>query len=94
MWTSVSARAIWAFGSSITAFTLPFGIFLLRNYMAGIPREIIENAKLDGATDLQIFVRIVLPLSIPALVAWAIIQFLWTFNDLLAAKVFLIGRLR
>ena len=58
--------------------------------MAGIPREIIENAKLDGATDFQIFVRIVLPLSIPALGAYVIIQFLWMFNDLIAAKVFLI----
>ncbi len=73
-----------------TALGQPFAIYLLRNYMAGIPREIIENAKLDGATDFQIFVRIVLPLSIPALGAYAIIQFLWMFNDLLAAKVFLI----
>jgi len=82
-----SYLGVWLFH---TAFTLPFGIFLLRNYMAGIPREIIENAKLDGATDFQIFIRIILPLSIPALAAWAIVQFLWTFNDLLAAKVFLI----
>ena len=73
-----------------SAFTLPFAIFLLRNYMAGIPREIIENAKLDGATDFQIFIRIILPLSIPALASWAIVQFLWTFNDLLGPKVFLI----
>ncbi len=72
-----------------SAFTLPFAIFLLRNYMAGIPREIIENAKLDGATDFQIFIRIILPLSIPALALWAIIQFLWTFNDLLGPMVFL-----
>ncbi len=67
----------------------PFAIYLLRNYMAGIPREIIENARVDGATDFQIFVRIVLPLSVPALGAYAIIQFLWMYNDLLAAMVFL-----
>ena len=72
-----------------SAFTLPFAIFLLHNYMAGIPREIIENAKLDGANDFQIFIRIILPLSIPALASWAIIQFLWTFNDLLGPMVFL-----
>ena len=73
-----------------SAFTLPFALFLLRNYMAGIPREIIENAKLDGATDFQIFIRIILPLSIPAIASWAIIQFLWVFNDLLGPIVFLI----
>ena len=73
-----------------SAFTLPFALFLLRNYMAGIPREIVENAKLDGATDFQIFIRIILPLSIPALASYAIIQFLWVFNDLLGPKVFLI----
>ena len=73
-----------------SAFTLPFALFLLRNYMAGIPREIVENAKLDGATDFQIFVRIILPLSIPALASYAIIQFLLVFNDLLGPKVFLI----
>ncbi len=73
-----------------SAFTMAFAIFLLRNYMAGIPREIIENAKLDGANDFQIFIRIILPLSIPAIASWAIIQFLWTYNDLLTAKVFLI----
>ena len=72
-----------------TAFAQPFAIYLLRNYMVGIPRDIIENARVDGATDFQIFVRIVLPLSFPALAAFAIIQFLWIFNDLLAAKVFL-----
>ena len=72
-----------------SAFTLPFALFLLRNYMAGIPREIVENAKLDGATDFQIFLRIILPLSIPAIASWTIIQFLWTFNDLLGPMVFL-----
>ena len=72
-----------------SAFTLPFAIFLLHNYMAGIPREIIENARLDGATDFQIFIKIILPLCTPALASWAIIQFLWTYNDLLGPMVFL-----
>ena len=73
-----------------SAFTLPFALFLLYSNMVRIPREIIENAKLDGANDFQIFIRIILPLSIPAIAAYAIIQFLWTFNDLLGPIVFLI----
>ena len=73
-----------------TGFGLPLAIYLLRNYMIGLPRDIIENAKVDGATDFQIFTKIVLPLSFPALASFAIFQFLWTWNDLLVAKVFLI----
>ncbi len=73
-----------------TAFGMPLAIYLLRNYMVGLPRDIIENAKVDGATDFQIFTKIILPLSFPALAAFAIFQFLWTWNDLLVAKVFLI----
>jgi len=73
-----------------TGFGLPLAIYLLRNYMVGLPRDIIECAKVDGATDFQIFVRIILPLSFPALASFAIFQFLWTWNDLLVAKVFLI----
>ncbi|MGR3581712.1 MAG: carbohydrate ABC transporter permease [Sagittula sp.] len=73
-----------------TAFGLPLAIYLLRNYMAGLPRDIIENARVDGATDFQIFTKIILPLSYPALASFAIFQFLWTWNDLLVAKVFLI----
>ncbi len=72
-----------------TGFGLPLAIYLLRNYMVGLPRDIIESAKVDGATDFQIFVRIILPLSFPALASFAIFQFLWTWNDLLVAKVFL-----
>ena len=72
-----------------TGFGLPLAIYLLRNYMVGLPRDIIENAKVDGATDFQIFTRIVLPLSFPALASFAIFQFLWTWNDLLVALVFL-----
>lgn len=73
-----------------TGFGLPLAIYLLRNYMVGLPRDIIENARVDGATDFQIFTRIILPLSFPALASFAILQFLWTWNDLLVAKVFLI----
>ncbi|MEZ5790052.1 MAG: carbohydrate ABC transporter permease [Nitratireductor sp.] len=72
-----------------TGFGLPLAIYLLRNYMVGLPRDIIENARVDGATDFQIFTRIVLPLSFPALASFAIFQFLWTWNDLLVALVFL-----
>jgi len=73
-----------------TGFGLPLAIYLLRNYMVGLPRDIIENAKVDGATDFQIFIKIILPLSFPALASFAIFQFLWTWNDLLVALVFLI----
>ncbi|WP_298971042.1 carbohydrate ABC transporter permease [uncultured Roseobacter sp.] len=72
-----------------TGFGLPLAIYLLRNYMVGLPRDIIESAKVDGATDFQVFTKIVLPLSFPALASFAIFQFLWTWNDLLVAKVFL-----
>ena len=72
-----------------TGFGMPLAIYLLRNYMVGLPRDIIENARVDGATDFQIFVKIILPLSFPALASFAIFQFLWTWNDLLVALVFL-----
>lgn len=72
-----------------TGFGLPLAIYLLRSYMAGLPREIIESARVDGATEFQIFRRIILPLSFPALASFAIFQFLWTWNDLLVATVFL-----
>ncbi len=73
-----------------TGFGLPLAIYLLRNYMVSLPRDIIENARVDGATEFQIFTKIILPLSFPALASFAIFQFLWTWNDLLVAKVFLI----
>jgi hypothetical protein len=88
--TSASARAISGVWLAHTGFGLPLAIYLLRNYMVGLPRDIIENAKVDGATDFQIFTKIILPLSFPALASFAIFQFLWTWNDLLVAKVFLI----
>jgi alpha-glucoside transport system permease protein len=71
------------------AFGMPLAIYLLRNYIAGLPKEIIESARVDGASDFEIFMKIVLPLSFPALASFAIFQFLWTWNDLLVAMVFL-----
>ncbi|MBB4234889.1 carbohydrate ABC transporter permease [Rhizobium esperanzae] len=72
-----------------TAFGMPLAIYLLRAYIAGLPKEIIESARVDGASDFEIFTRIVLPLSFPALASFAIFQFLWVWNDLLVAMVFL-----
>ncbi|WP_413710993.1 carbohydrate ABC transporter permease [Rhizobium sp. Rhizsp82] len=72
-----------------TAFGMPLAIYLLRAYIAGLPKEIIESARVDGASDFEIFVKIVLPLSFPALASFAIFQFLWVWNDLLVAMVFL-----
>ena len=72
-----------------TGFGLPLAIYLLRNYIAGLPNEVMESARIDGATDFEIFVRIVLPLSVPALASFSIFQFLWVWNDLLVAIVFL-----
>ncbi len=72
-----------------TGFGLPLAIYLLRNYISSLPKEIIESAKVDGATDFEIFMKIVLPLSYPALASFAIFQFLWVWNDLLVATVFL-----
>ena len=72
-----------------TGFGLPLAIYLLRNYMGSLPRDIIESARIDGASHFQIFTRLVLPLSIPALASFCIFQFLWVWNDLLVALVFL-----
>lgn len=72
-----------------SAFGLPLAIYLLRNYIAALPRDIIESARMDGATHFQVFTSIVLPLSIPALASFAIFQFLWVWNDFLIALVFL-----
>lgn len=72
-----------------TGFGLPLAIYLLRNYMVGLPREILESARVDGASDFEIFTKIILPLSFPALASFAIFQFLWVWNDLLVAIVFL-----
>jgi alpha-glucoside transport system permease protein len=70
------------------AFGLPFAIFLLRNYFAGIPRDLMEAARMDGASELRIFVRVILPLGLPAIASLGIFQFLWVWNDLLVALIF------
>jgi alpha-glucoside transport system permease protein len=72
-----------------TAYGLPFAIFLLRNFFGNLPRDLFESAYMDGASDLRVFFRIVLPLSMPAVAALAIFQFLWVWNDLLVALVLL-----
>jgi alpha-glucoside transport system permease protein len=72
-----------------TAFGLPLAIYLLYNYMATLPRELFECAFIDGATYMDVFRQIVLPLSVPAIASFAIFQFLWVWNDLLVALVFL-----
>jgi alpha-glucoside transport system permease protein len=71
-----------------TAFGLPFAIFLLRNFFIGIPKDILESARIDGASEMKIFVRLILPLGLPAIASLAIFQFLWTWNDLLVALTF------
>lgn len=72
-----------------TAYGLPFAIYLLRNFFGSLPRDLFESAYLDGASDLGVFFRIVLPLSMPAISALAIFQFLWVWNDLLVALILL-----
>lgn len=72
-----------------TGFGLPLAVFLLHSYIAGLPREIMESASIDGASHFTTFARLVLPLSVPAIAAFSIFQFLWVWNDLLVALVFL-----
>ena len=78
--------AIWL---THTAFALPFGIFLLRNFFITLPRDLIEAARIDGSSTIGIFRTIVVPLSVPAIAAYGIFQFLWVWNDLLMALVFI-----
>ena len=72
-----------------TGFGLPLAIYLLFNYIRGLPRDILESAFIDGASHFTIFVRLILPLSVPALASFAIFQFLWTWNDYLVALIFI-----
>jgi alpha-glucoside transport system permease protein len=72
-----------------TVFALPFCIFLLRNFFITLPRDLIEAARVDGASNWKIFYKIVLPLSVPALASFGIFQFLWVWNDLLMALVYI-----
>lgn len=68
-----------------TAFGLPLAIYLLRNYIVGLPKELLESARIDGANHLQIFTKMIVPLSVPALASFSIFQFLWVWNDLIVA---------
>jgi alpha-glucoside transport system permease protein len=74
-----------------TGFGMPLAVYILFNYISTLPKEIMESASIDGATPFTTFVRLVLPLSVPAIAALAIFQFLWVWNDLLVALVFLGG---
>jgi alpha-glucoside transport system permease protein len=78
--------AIWL---AHTGYGLPFAIFLLRNFFGALPKELMESARLDGASNMRIFFRLVLPLSVPAIASLAIFQFLWVWNDLLVALIYL-----
>ncbi|MCW5839068.1 MAG: carbohydrate ABC transporter permease [Anaerolineales bacterium] len=86
---SSSFLGVWLFH---TGFGLPYAIFLMRNFIGSLPRDLFESAYLDGASHWTAFTRLALPLSMPALASLAIFQFLWVWNDLLVALVFLSGR--
>jgi alpha-glucoside transport system permease protein len=83
-----TAAAVWL---THTSFGLPLAIFLLHNYISQLPKDIFEAARIDGANHFTIFMKLVLPLSAPAIAAFGIFQFLWTWNDFLIASVFLDG---
>ena len=68
---------------------MPLAIYILRNYMSSLPKAIIESAKIDGASHFTTFWRLIMPMSVPALASFAIFQFLWVWNDLLVALLFL-----
>jgi alpha-glucoside transport system permease protein len=81
----------WAVWVAHTAFGLPFAVFLLRNFFAALPKDLMESAHIDGASSFRTFWTIVLPLSVPALASLAIFQFMWVWNDLLVSLIFLSG---
>jgi alpha-glucoside transport system permease protein len=72
-----------------TGYGLPFAVYLLRNYIGGLPREVFESASIDGAGPATAFFRLAVPMSVPALASLVIFQFLWVWNDLLVALVYL-----
>lgn len=74
-----------------TGYGMPLGIYLLRNYIGSLPRDLIEAAAVDGASHLTTFTRLIVPLSMPAIASFAVFQFLWVWNDLLVALVYLGG---
>lgn len=74
-----------------TGYGMPLGIYLLRNYIGSLPKDLIEAAAVDGASHLTTFTRLIVPLSLPAIASFAVFQFLWVWNDLLVALVYLGG---
>jgi len=78
----------WGIWLAHTAFGLPFAIFLFRNFFITLPKDLIEAARMDGASNFMVFRRVVVPLSVPALAAFGIFQFLWVWNDLIMALIF------
>jgi len=74
-------------------FGMPLAVYIIRNYMATLPKEVIESAKIDGASHFQTFWKLILPMSTPVLASFAIFQFLWVWNDLLVALIFLTSRI-
>ncbi|NER82261.1 MAG: carbohydrate ABC transporter permease [Leptolyngbya sp. SIO1D8] len=85
------AGSFWAVWLAHTGYGMPLGIYLLRNYIGSLPRDLIEAASVDGASHLKIFIRLIVPLSMPAIASFAVFQFLWVWNDLLVAWVYLGG---
>jgi alpha-glucoside transport system permease protein len=83
-----SYLAIWI---AHTAYGLPFAIYLLRNFFGALPSDLIESARIDGASNWRIFTSILLPLSVPSLASLIIFQFMWVWNDLLVALIYLGG---
>jgi alpha-glucoside transport system permease protein len=81
-------NSYWGIWLAHTAFGLPLAIFLFRNFFITLPKDLIEAARIDGASEFAVFRRVVLPLSVPALASFGIFQFLWVWNDLLMALVF------
>src|SRR5207248_3422495 len=86
-WTHLD-QSYWGIWFAHTAFGLPLAMFLWRNFFTRLPKALIEAARIDGASNFAIFRRIVVPLSVPALASFAIFQFLWVWNDLLMALIF------
>jgi alpha-glucoside transport system permease protein len=78
----------WGIWLAHTAFGLPFAIFLFRNFFITLPKDLIEAARMDGGSNFTIFRKVVIPLSVPALAAYGIFQFLWVWNDLLMGLIF------
>jgi alpha-glucoside transport system permease protein len=81
-------KGYWGIWLAHTAFGLPLAIFLFRNFFITLPKDLIEAARMDGASEFAVFRRVVIPLSVPALASFAIFQFLWVWNDLLMALIF------